>query len=387
MALRKLERLSERRNVYWDDSTNRFADGQRVRPDQDEWVGARLPAHQATPAATEEAVLPGGYLVRREPFQSDQLPIPRGKKFAIVVDRSYSMATVREELEGTLAEIERLGKGNDLDVYFTSAATRGEPAERVDNQTTALHRPLQFFGGGSLKQWLRQFDKLRADSQYHGIFVLTDGDSLDSADDSPPPDTQGAPLWMVHLGGRVAAGYDDPTLELLNRSGGGVTTSFVDALRRYTARGENDAIIGVDGESLWTLHPTTRPETPIDNFSRLAARQLILTLGRRHSDVAALDEIHRLAVNYGEVSLYSSMIVLVDEEQRRLLAEAEKQASRFSRPVESGQESLQHPTNPLAFAATPEPHEWVLIGLALAAAVIALRQRRRVLADQTNVAR
>jgi putative PEP-CTERM system integral membrane protein len=373
-------RLSERRNVYWDVSTAHFADGQRVRPDQEEWVGARLPAHQTTPSVTEEAVLPGGYLVRREPFQPNQLPDPKGQRFAIVVDRSYSMATVREELEGTLAEIERLGKGNVLDFYLTSAATRGEPAERVD--TTALGKPLQFFGGGSLKQWLRQFDKLRANSEYHGLFVITDGDSLDSADDTPPPDTQGAPLWMVHLGGRVAAGYDDPTLELLNRSGGGVATNFWDALRRHAARGENDAIINVDGSSLWTLHKTSSPETPMNNFSRLAARQLILTLGRRHSDVAALDEIHRLAVKYGEVSLYSSMIVLVDEAQRSLLEEAEKHADRFSRHVESGEESLQHPTNPLAFAATPEPHEWVLIGLAVVAAAIALRQRRQVLADQ-----
>jgi putative PEP-CTERM system integral membrane protein len=247
----------------------------------------------------------------------------------------------------------------------------------VDDQATALRKPLLFFGGGSLKQSLRQFDELRAGSIYDTIFLLTDGDSFDSADDSPPPGTQGASLWIVHLGGRLAAGYDDVTMELLNRSGGGVATRFENALARHLARRQDDSVINVDGKSRWTLQETTRAETPMNNFSRLAARQLILTLARRHGDSAALDELHRLAVRYGEVSLFSSMIVLVDDAQRRLLAEAEKQADRFSRAVDSGKEPLSQPPNPLAFTATPEPHEWVLIGLAVIAGLTALRQRRR----------
>jgi hypothetical protein len=54
------------------------------------------------------------------------------------------------------------------------------------------------------------------------------------------------------------------------------------------------------------------------------------------------------------------MIVLVNDEQRRQLQEAEAQSDRFEREVESGQEQLTKPFNPLNAAgensaAIPEP--------------------------------
>lgn len=374
--------LSERRNVYWDDSTERTFGGRSLRREQEEWVGVPLPAEdQVMIAATQEAVLPGGRLIRREPLQPGRIAAPKGERFAIVVDRSFSMSRVEDEVKQSLAAIASVGKENDVDMYLTSAATRGETPERVDDLASVGSRPLLFFGAGSLKQLLRQFDELRAGTIYDGIFVLTDDDSFDSADDTEPPKSLAAPLWIIHLGGQLAAGYDDNSLELLNRSGGGVTTTFVDALLRYTARRQSDRIINVDSKSIWTLEETTKPETPVDGFARLAARQLILALSRQYKqgDVGALDTLHRLAVTYGLVSIYSSMIVLVDDAQRRALMEAESKSDRFDRQVESGKEVVPTPQNPLALTATPEPHEWVLIGLALIAALVAIRQRRHVL--------
>jgi putative PEP-CTERM system integral membrane protein len=372
--------LSERRNVYWDESTERVFDQRASKQEQEEWTLVDLTAKSSSADVANEAVVGGDYLVRREPLQPGRLASPRGERLAIVVDRSYSMSAVRKELKVTLAEVAGLARDNHVDVYFTSSSTRGEAAERIDDIATAVRKPLSFFGGGSLKEWLRQLDKLRADTRYDAVFVLTDDDTLDHADDSEPPDN-GAALWIVHLGGRLAAGYDDPTLALVNRSGGGITTSLRDALLRRAARKQSDSIINVDGRNVWTWQKTASPETPIDSFSRLAARQLILTLARRASDLSTLDEIHRLAVKYGEVSTYSSMIVLVDDAQRRALEAAERQEDRFQRTVESGKEILQAPTNPLSLTATPEPHEWVLIGLALAAVGLVLRQRRRSLAS------
>jgi putative PEP-CTERM system integral membrane protein len=369
-------RLVERRNLYWDGSTERSADKRTLHAEQTEWVGLDLPVKGAASDGTEEAVLPGGYLVRREPWQDNGVTHPTGQKIAVVVDRSYSMLAVRDELRAGLEEAVRMGRDNDVDVYFTSAVSRGEPALRIDDPGSALARPLLLFGGGSLKQGLRQLDELRQGTVYDGIFVFTDGDSFDSADDGQPPSGAGGALWIVHLGGHLAAGYDDPMLDLLNRSGGGVATTFADAFRRYAARKDNGTIVNVEGKHRWTLQKTTAPETPTSNFARLAARQLILALGRDAHLVGNLDNIHRIAVQYQEVSVYSSMIVLVDEAQRQALAAAEQKEDRFERKVESGKEVLQKPSNPLAFTATPEPHEWLLIGLALAAAIIALWQRR-----------
>jgi putative PEP-CTERM system integral membrane protein len=370
--------LVERRNLYWDSTTERSHDNRTVRAEQTEWIGLELPVtvKGAASDGVEEAVLPGGYLVRREPWQDHRVTQPTGRKLAVVVDRSYSMRAVADEVRASLQEAVRLGRDNDVDVYFTSAATRGEPGLRMDDPASALAKPLLCFGGGSLKQGLRQFDELRAGTVYDGVFVLTDGDSFDSADDSPPPSPSGA-LWIVHLGGRLAAGYDDPMVELLNRSGGGVATRFADALHRYAARQGSGSIVNVESKHLWTLQKTSAAETPTSNFSRLAARQLILALGRDAHQVGNLDDIHRIAIQYQEVSVYSSMIVLVDEAQRKALAAAEQKEDRFERKVESGKEVLQKPTNPLAFTATPEPHEWLLIALALAAAIVVLLQRRR----------
>lgn len=371
-------RLLERRNLYWDLATVRRHGEQVVRREQPEWVGIDLPAPNRPNDEARQAVLPGGYVVRRELRPQRGMPAITGQRLAVVVDRSYSMNEVRAELRATLSEVARLGHHNDVDVYLTSAASRGEPALRVDDPGTALDRPLLCFGGGNLQQWLRQLEDLRGDTRYDGIFVLTDGDSFDNADDSQAPAALGAPVWIVHLGGRLAAGYDDRMLDLLNRSQGGAATTLEDALHRFAARRVDAAIINVEGEHQWTLHKAEAPASPIDDFARLAARQLILALDRDRRDIG-LDAIHRIAIAYQQVSAFSSMIVLVEDRQRQALAAAEGQADRFEREVESGREVLQKPSKPLAFGATPEPHEWVLIGLAAAAVIVVLRQRRRTM--------
>jgi putative PEP-CTERM system integral membrane protein len=368
--------LIERRNVYWDAATERRCGERSLRRAQDEWVGLDLPAGAGSDADVQQAVLAGGYLVRRELRPDLGQLEPKGQRLAVIVDRSYSMDRVRDELAASLAELLRLGRSNDLDVYLSSARSRGEPALRIDDPGTAVARPLLCFGGGNLKTWLRQFEELRGDTVYHGVFVLTDGDSFDGADDNPPPYTLNAPLWLVHLGGRLAAGYDDAMLELIGRSQGGVATRLADALHRFAARQSDDTIVNVEGRAVWTWRRTLAADSPSDDFARLAARQLLLAMARDRRG-AGLDEIHRLAVTYPQVSAYSSMIVLVDERQHQALTAAEAQADRFEREVESGAKSLPLPGDPLSFTATPEPHEWVLIALAAATAIAVLRQRRR----------
>ncbi len=378
--------LSERRNVFWDDSTERLFDGRVHRGEQEEWVGLALPARSAAYVA-QEAILPGGFLLRREPLEVGRLALPTGQRLAVVVDRSFSMTRVKKELREALASLAQLERDNDVDLYLTSAATRGEPPSRVQDVATAGDRPLAVYGGGSLKQMLQQFAGLREGTFYNAVLVLTDDDSFDAGDDAFAPTGLSGALWVVHLGGQLAAGYDDETLELLSRSGGGVARSLRDALLRHAARRQGGAVVGVDGESLWTLQKTLQAETPVTPFTRLAVRQLILALSRqfKQGDVAALDELHGLAVRYPLVSSYSSMIVLVDDNQRKALQEAESKEDRYDREAESGNERLPGPGGMLGFAATPEPHEWVLICLAVAAGLVALRQRRGGLLENAGM--
>jgi putative PEP-CTERM system integral membrane protein len=92
--------------------------------------------------------------------------------------------------------------------------------------------------------------------------------------------------------------------------------------------------------------------------------------------VAQLDAIHALAKTYEIVTPYSSMIVLVNDEQREALKQAEAEKDRFERKVEDGKERLTQSNNPLSVS-VPEPG--MLVGLvAIALFLMVSRQRRTI---------
>ncbi|MBK9612464.1 hypothetical protein [Candidatus Amarobacter glycogenicus] len=63
------------------------------------------------------------------------------------------------------------------------------------------------------------------------MLVLTDGSgyALGEGDVTVAPSP--APVWLVHLGG-FPLGYDDPTLDAVQASGGGAAASVDEALTR-----------------------------------------------------------------------------------------------------------------------------------------------------------
>jgi putative PEP-CTERM system integral membrane protein len=91
-----------------------------------------------------------------------------------------------------------------------------------------------------------------------------------------------------------------------------------------------------------------------------------------------LDAIHAIAKKYQIVSPYSSMLVLVNDEQRQLLKEAEAQSDRFDRKVENGKENLSKPNNPLK-ASVPEPSGGWLLGVSAIALFIFVKRRRSLI--------
>lgn len=101
----------------------------------------------------------------------------------------------------------------------------------------------------------------------------------------------------------------------------------------------------------------------IQDFAPLAVRQLALALSQEtkgkdikdRSLLTKLDGIHALAKQYGIVTPYSSMIVLVNDQQREALKKAEARIDRFDREVETGSEALTKPSDPFSVPAVPEP--------------------------------
>jgi putative PEP-CTERM system integral membrane protein len=95
--------------------------------------------------------------------------------------------------------------------------------------------------------------------------------------------------------------------------------------------------------------------------------------------IANLDGIHKVAKASQIVTPYSSMIVLVNDQQRNDLKQAEKQSDRFKREIEDKQLA---PANdlPLPVSAVPEPAEWMLIlVVAIALGMIVKRQKENAI--------
>jgi hypothetical protein len=103
-----------------------------------------------------------------------------------------------------------------------------------------------------------------------------------------------------------------------------------------------------------------------DPFAAFAARRLILdTMYRERASLkqlTMLDHLHEIAIQNSIVTPYSSMIVLVNWQQENLLKQLEKQGDRFEREVEEVGDTVPQ----AAVTGVPEPHEWLLLGLAAA---------------------
>jgi putative PEP-CTERM system integral membrane protein len=278
-----------------------------------------------------------------------------------------------------------------VDVYLTASPFRGEEASIVSLEELNPQE-IVYFGGQDAAQLIAQFAVLyqanRSERQYEAVIVITDGTGYELGESSEQVSVPPYPVWMVHVGGALPLGYDDQTQEAIQASGGGVTGSLDEALsriavsiqaRRAADEGKAPLVDLVDGY-LWTVLPSAEaaawiPEgAPVtvhadsDPFAALAARRIILAEMQRNrgviDQVETLDALHGLAMHYQIVTPYSSMIVLVNFQQEKLLEHLSNLEDRYEREVEGLGDTT--PGSPLPLAGVPEPHEWLLIGLAVA---------------------
>jgi putative PEP-CTERM system integral membrane protein len=272
-----------------------------------------------------------------------------------------------------LAELQAIA--SDVDVYLTSSFYRGEQASVAKLAEIAPDK-IAYVGGQSAAELLEQFLALSQGRSYDALFVLTDGTGFQLGGESADLSVPEAPVWMVHLDGNFPYGYDDATLEVLQASGGGVAGSLNAALLRLTVSLEGAALPKgasldvLDGYKWLTnpLEPAVPPGAEIvtheadSPFAKLAARRLILNEMYQHrskiENLGLLDYLHSLAKEYGIVTPYSSMIVLVERQQQDRLDKLEAQENRFEREAEQMGETAP---SPMEVTGVPEPHEWLLL--------------------------
>ncbi|MBK8012238.1 MAG: TIGR02921 family PEP-CTERM protein [Deltaproteobacteria bacterium] len=400
-----LPRVGSRRNVFSDRTTERFINGTPRTPDlEDDWLPAFHPASRPPVVRAQSFAFTDDLGVRVEPV-SGRLPLPPpGRAYAIVVDRSRSMAPHAQDLEASLSWLfKTLKDTSDLDLYLTSASTRGEAAKRIDEPAGFDPSKVVFFGGQDPADMLEQFDVLSENKHYDAILVLTDDGALDVAKDRPEAKIYETPLWMVHLGGRLPAGYADSVVETITRSGGGVTTSVERAMQNLALaeRGAKDgAFIAFEDGYIFSLTKGTDSHangaqmngeetngarsnevkrTSDPGFAPLAARALVKAGERRFTPGVTedRDRLHAIAKRFGIVTSLSSMIVLVDDDQRKALAEAEERGDRFDRELETGEEALSTPVlGGFGITAVPEPETWALMVITCALLAHAVLLRR-----------
>jgi putative PEP-CTERM system integral membrane protein len=416
----ELPNLGEKRNIFWTNQTQRLRNGKPVQGFEDNWLEASVPASKAAnPNLRSSPLTPqqhqinlNGYQITAKPLTEKDYILPQNQRFAIVLDTSRSMGAHRQKLTETFDWLKKQGftdhlfANNDADLYIT--APTGIQPQRLDNLRQFNPQKATFYGTLQLKEMLHQFVQLQGETRYDGILMVTDEGSYELSQDKGEVAKISVPLWVVHLDA-LAPAYDDGILKAIQDSGGGVSWDLSEVLRRIattqrlTESSVQDLNVNVvDGYAWWVkkvdnertneaLQAVNSQSTPSniqwvsfnaqqpkneEGFAPLAARVLVRALSGKTDgkQVEQLDAIHAIAKTQAIVTPYSSMIVLVNDEQRKLLEQAEASSDRFERKVEDGKEQLNQPNNPLNAATVPEPE--TIVGLSAIAVFLAANRKR-----------
>jgi putative PEP-CTERM system integral membrane protein len=363
----QLPQLNERRNVYWNQRTQRTIDGKSVTVADNKWLPDSISADNSAPAV-HQLTLPNGSNIIAKPFDSNGYSLPQNKRLAIVLDGSYSMNAHRPELEKTIDWLQKnILPHNQLDLYLTADTS-------MDSKSLPLKgfKPDRaiFYGSIEPRQMLEQFQILSqgANLSYDAIIAITDRGSYELTTEKSQPKSMSAPLWMVHLGGLLPSAYDDGTLAAIQSSGGSVSTDVKTVMQRIAtlpSLGQNTSLLSVVDNYAWFLSQAKDPTAKqADNgFEAIAARQWVTQVSQslKPEQLKELDAVHVLAKRYNLVTPYSSMIVLVNDRQKQDLKAAEQGKDRFHREGEDKQQLA-----PLTqVSATPEPAEWLLLTISI----------------------
>ena len=378
-----LPKLAEKRNIFWTNRTKRVRNGEVQKTFGDTWLEDYISADQQQPQV-HEVSLNNGTKIVAQPVEKQNYGFATGQKIAVILDSSRSMANHSRQLTETFTWLKQQGFAdhklttNDADLYIPH--TSSNQPQRLDDISSFDVNKIIFYGSIQPKEMLRQFAQLKGDTNYDSIILLSDEGSYELSDDNQDIPNISTPVWMIHLGTKMPSAYDDTTLKLIQDSQGGVAENIPTVMQRLA---NQDTV--VDGY-IWKIAPGEAQADTKTGFEPLAARQLVQSLSRQMSEdsqtsLAELDAIHAVAKQYDIVTPYSSMIVLVNDQQRQQLKEAESAVDRFDREVETGQENLNQPFDAMTVSAVPEPEIWLLLGVGLIALVLIWKRQQNLDVD------
>jgi putative PEP-CTERM system integral membrane protein len=354
-----LPKLLERRNVYWSNNTSLIINDICQTKD-DNWLPKFIPATNNISIKEHAVQLNDSLFVKITPKAAhDNSQHLSNKHIAVLIDGSYSMSHLTESILESLNSINPALNAE----YFI-----------VNNQINSISKPNLvkaltsnknlFFATNDFLKMLHVFNQDTV-SQYDAILFITDQGNYENESDKTLSISLKSPLLIHHLSGKKPPIYQDALLETLQNSGGTV----IDDLSRLSLF--FDPQMNANNTLTYNSDLLVEKADSIGNKNELAyieiaaqayINSILVTDSNR---LKQLDAIHAIAKNNNIVTTYSSMIVLVNERQKEALKKAEEAKDRFDREIESGEEEVSQPSNPLSVSGTPEPHEWILIGIVI----------------------
>ncbi len=365
-------KLLEKRNVYWNKETTRN-NNTNFNWNDDYWLPNVSGAKPFVALPTNTAVNIDSTITLT--VSSANKPVAKPLKLALLVDGSYSMANYTTQLLSNINNIKKTAPNVSYDIF---ASTDTNKMSQINESELPA---ITYFGVQHPAQLLSNFMSNHAIEQYDALVVLTDEGSYELDRLRLSTIKSNKPIILCHINGTEAPVYSDNLFESIIASNGTAVTQLEEAVD-YLYQTSNKAEI-IENNMLWKADFNTKSNGDFSMLKSIAAQKYIQLLMQQASGSALhenknLDLIHKIAVQNSIVTPYSSMIVLVDEEQWKRLKEAEQSEDRFNRTNESGKEQL---TKPFGFGvmqatATPEPHEWVLLLLVGTVLIYTIYQKR-----------
>ena len=356
-----LPQLSEKRNVYWDKKTVIKLNNEEIKRSEN-WLPKKITAQ--TKLNITQAVLNDSTMLKISKI-SDKNINPLDIYSAIIIDQSYSMKKSKDELTETIENLKNDRIKSDIFIQENNSYRKINIHELNTDD-------IIFFGKSNYYDELNSFKKQFSGTEYNSIIFITDKGSYELNEDNYSGIDFNIPVYFLHLNNEFPSGYSDAIIETIQNSGGGIAGNTNELLNKiYTNEKYKDTNIIYDSE-LHILGTITKIDslTSVENYSKNVAQifgsQYINMLIRESDSISLemLDKIHTIAKQNGIVTPYSSMIVLVNDQQKQDLEEAELEDDRFEREVETGKETLTKTNDLFNVNGVPEPEEWILISIA-----------------------
>lgn len=369
--------ITEKRNVYCDENTEFKMNGKVLN------AGNKLWSLKSVPSSNGKR-LKNGYIILNNSIKAkfrriQETDAKLSGKLAIIIDNSFSMNSVKDYL---LKEIEYLKRKKiRADVFLPD----NKQLKKIDVNRLRL-QDILFFGSTQPHELLKEFSN-QENMQYAAIFLITDKGAYELNDNTSGITSFQNPLYMIHLNKSFPAAYPDAVLEAIQSSGGDIASSTKEALQKLRWRKQfvsENKCVEYSTKILWefdSIPVHDAKEQTNTGLVPFAAKYYIRKQIEKQDSIGLeqMDFIHKIAKRNSIVTPYSSMIVLINDAQKKALKQAEQQADRFDREIESGKEVLTKPVNPFVVTGVPEPYEWILLTLAGLFLVFVVLKKRNIM--------